>query len=50
MVDQAEMVAKIMAELLSVLALATKQTTQGQLSKSSLTNENSWLNRWQRNT
>ena len=49
MADQAEMVAKIMAELLSLLALATKQTTQGQLSKSSLTDENSWLNRWQRN-
>ena len=40
MADQAEMVAKIMAELLSVLALATKQTTQGRLSKSSLTDEN----------
>ena len=42
----AEMVVKIMVELLSVLALATKQTTQGLLSKSSLnlTDENSWLN------
>jgi len=40
----AEMVAKIMAELLSVLAFATKQTTQGRLSKSSVTDENSWLN------
>jgi len=39
-----EMVVKIMAELLSVLALATKQTTQGRLSKSSLTDENSCLN------
>jgi hypothetical protein len=37
----AEMVAKIMAELLSVLALATKQTIQGRLSKRSLTDENS---------
>lgn len=34
-------VADIMVELLSVLALATKQTTQGRLSKSSLTSENS---------
>ena len=32
----AEMIVKIMAELLSVLALATKQITQGRLSKSSL--------------
>ena len=32
----AEMVVKIMVELLSVLALATRQTTQGRLSKSSL--------------
>jgi hypothetical protein len=32
-------VANIMVKLLSVLALATKQTTQGQLSKSSLTDE-----------
>jgi len=45
-------VAKIMAELLSVLALATKQTTQRPSSKSSLADENSWLkplNTWQRN-
>jgi len=40
----AEMVAKIMAELLSVLALATKQTAQGRLSKSSVSDQNSWLN------
>ena len=45
----AEYVAKIMAELLSVLALATKQVTQRRLSKSSLADENSWLNTWQRN-
>ena len=44
-----EYVAKIMAELLSVLALATKQITQRRLSKSSLADENSWLNTWQRN-
>ena len=45
----AEMVVKIMADLLSVLALATTQTTQGRLSKFSLADESSWLNTWQRN-
>jgi len=40
----AEVVVKIMAELLSILALATKQITWGRMSKSSLTDENSWLN------
>jgi hypothetical protein len=40
----AEYVAKIMAELLSVLAIATKQITQRRLSKPSLADENSWLN------
>ena len=45
----AEYVAKIMAEVLSVLAIATKQITQGRPSKPSLADENSWLNTWQRN-
>jgi hypothetical protein len=45
----AEMAVKIMAELLSGLALATKEIRQGRASESSLTDENSWLNTWQRN-
>ena len=39
----AEMVIKIMAELLSVLALATKQINRGRFSKSDLAYNHSWL-------
>jgi hypothetical protein len=45
-----EMVIKIMAELITVLALATKQMKQGRFSTSSLTNDHLWLILWQRNT
>jgi hypothetical protein len=38
-----EMVIKIMAELLSVLALATKQINQGKFSTSVLAYNHSWL-------
>ena len=43
-----ELVAKIMAELLDILALMTEKTILGRLGKSSLTNKNSWLDTWQR--
>lgn len=45
-----EMVIKIMAELIAVLALATKQMKQGRFSKSSLANDHLWLTLSQRNT
>ena len=46
----AEMVIKIMAELITVLALATKQIEQGRFSTSALANDLLWLILWQRNT
>jgi hypothetical protein len=45
-----EVVVKIMVELLSVLALASKQIKQGRLSKYALTYKCSWLNVPQRNS
>lgn len=38
-----EVVIKILVELLSVLALATKQIKRGRFSKTSLSKNNSWL-------
>ena len=46
----AEMVIKIMAELITVLALATKQMKQGSFSMSAIANDHLWLILWQRNT
>ena len=45
-----EVVIKIMAELVTVLALATKQMKQGRLSMFSLANKSHRLLSWQRNT
>ena len=45
-----EMVIKVMAELITVLALATKQMEQGRFSMSAVNNGHSWLILWQRNT
>jgi len=45
-----EIVVKIMAELLSVLALATKQIREGKISESILSDVNFWPNSPQRNT
>ena len=45
-----EMVIKIMAELITVLALATKQMKQGRFSMSALANDHLWLTLSQRNT
>jgi len=45
-----EMVIKIMAELITVLALATKQIEQGRFSMSALADDYLWLMLWQRNT
>jgi hypothetical protein len=39
-----DMIVKLMAELLSVLALATKQITQGRLSKCDIDVQRLWLN------
>jgi hypothetical protein len=45
-----EVVVKIMVELLSVLALASKQIKQGRLSKYAVTYKCSWLNVPQRSS
>ena len=50
MVPVANIIIKIMVELLSVLALATKQIKQGRLSKRVLTDTLLMLNVSQRNT
>ena len=44
-----EMVIKIMAELITVLALATKQMKQGRFGMSAPANDHLWLILWQRN-
>jgi hypothetical protein len=50
MVSAADMIIKILVELLSVLALATKQIKQGRFSKRAVTDTLLVLNVSQRNT